>query len=72
MSAATSGVAVAVEARIASAPSQRAASASRKYSGRKSCPHWDTQCASSTTNRPISACRMRSRNPGEANRSGAT
>ena len=72
MSAATSGVAVAVEARIASAPSQRAASASRKYSGRKSWPHWDTQCASSTTKRPISACRMRSRKPGEANRSGAT
>ena len=39
------------------APSQRAASASRKYSGRKSCPHWDTQCASSTTNRPISRVR---------------
>ena len=72
MSFATCGVAVAVDARMASAPSQRAASASRKYSGRKSCPHWDTQCASSTTNRPIRALRSRSRKPGEANRSGAT
>ena len=57
---------------MASAPSQRAASARRKYSGRKSCPHWETQCASSTTNRPIRARRSRSRKPGEANRSGAT
>ena len=72
MSAATAGVAVAVEARMACAPSQRAASARRKYSGRKSCPHWETQCASSTTNRPIRACRRRSRKPGEAKRSGAT
>ena len=72
MSRATAGVAVAVEATIASAPSQRAASASRKYSGRKSCPHCETQCASSTTNRPICASRIRARKPGEAKRSGAT
>ena len=32
----------------------------------------ETQCASSTTNRPMSAWRMRSRKPGEAKRSGAT
>ncbi len=42
------------------------------YSGRKSWPHCDTQCASSIANRPIRARSSRSRKRGVIRRSGAT
>ena len=66
MSTATRGVAVAVAAKIERAPSACATSPRRKYSGRKSWPHWLTQWASSTTKSPISAARRRSTKPGVA------
>ena len=48
----TAGVAVAVSARIVGWPSASGrASRSRGRLGRKSCPHCETQCASSTTSR---------------------
>ena len=42
------------------------------YSGRKSCPHWLTQCASSTANSASGIVRRRSRNASVISRSGAT
>ena len=44
------GVAVAVRPRIGGRPSTWAARRSPRYDGRKSWPHCDTQCASSTQN----------------------
>ena len=48
MSAATAGVAVAVNAKTGLMPSSLATCASRRYSGRKLCPHSEMQWASST------------------------
>ena len=43
-----------------------------RYDGRKSCPHCDTQCASSTATSGMAASRANSRKRGSARRSGAT
>ena len=64
-------MAVAVSAIIGALANDRS-SASRMYSGRKSWPHWLTQCASSTAN---SATRVRAsmrRKLSSAARSGET
>ena len=50
MSSPIAGVAVAVRPRIGGRPSTSAARRSPRYDGRKSWPHCDTQCASSTQN----------------------
>jgi len=49
-SSAIAGVAVAVNPRIGGRPSTFAARRNPRYDGRKSWPHCDTQCASSTQN----------------------
>ena len=46
-------------------------SASRRYSGRKSCPHWLMQCASSIANDPTPIRSIHDRNPSVSSRSGA-
>ena len=73
MSRRTRSVAVAVNA----ATTGRAGSCSMKspmarYDGRKSWPHCDTQCASSTATSGMAALRANSRKRGSASRSGAT
>ena len=55
ISSRTGGAAVAVSASTGGRPSAWIAAPSRRYSGRKSWPHSDTQCASSTTNSEMSA-----------------
>ena len=72
MSRRTSGVAVAVSARIRSAPSAARAWAIFWYSGRKSWPQAEMQCASSTASRGTLSPAIAERNEGERNRSGAT
>jgi len=45
---------------------------SSRYSGRKSCPHWETQCASSIAKRAISILSRRAMKPSVTSLSGAT
>ena len=73
MSARTRAVAVAVNA----ATTGRLGSCAMKspmvrYDGRKSWPHWDTQCASSTATSGMAALCANPRNRASASRSGAT
>ncbi len=72
MSRRTSGVAVAVSARTRSAPSCARARASCWYSGRKSCPQAEMQCASSTASSGTFTPEIAERNDGDLNLSGAT
>ena len=72
MSARTSGVAVAVSAIVNGSPSCLRTSPRRRYSGRKSCPHWLMQCASSIASSDNLRWVMIDRNPGALNLSGAT
>jgi len=53
MSSRTAGVAVAVSARTVGSPSWRMTLPRLRYAGRKSWPHCEMQCASSTTNSGI-------------------
>ncbi len=65
-------VAVAVSARRGT-PGQRSCNIDKpRYSGRKSWPHCDTQCASSMANRAIRAWSSKSRQRSVKRRSGAT
>ena len=73
ISARTCAVAVAVKAAtVGRLGSEAITGAMLRYEGRKSCPHWETQCASSTTTRPISMERRNSAKPSPSSRSGAT
>jgi len=71
ISASTRGVAVAVSAIIAAFTTARS-SASRRYSGRKSWPHWLTQCASSIAIIAIFVRPSRRLKPSSTARSGET
>jgi len=71
ISSRTGGAAVAVSASTGGRPSASIAAPSRRYSGRKSCPHSLTQCASSTTNSEIGATASSSITDGFASCSGA-
>ena len=66
------GDAFAVSAAIGGSPRSRRTSPMRRYEGRKSWPHWETQCASSTARRETFRRAARSRKAGLSNRSGAT
>src|SRR6185312_353518 len=64
--------AVAVSAIRGTSGNRSASTARRMYSGRKSCPHWDTQCASSIANSASGVASSRSRQRSVSRRSGAT
>ena len=72
MSSLTFGGAVAVSASTGGVPSARTASPRPRYAGRKSWPHCEMQCASSTTNSATRTAARRSRNRGSPRRSGVT
>ncbi len=72
MSVRTSGVAVAVRAATGGFPSASRTAPSRRYEGRKSCPHSETQCASSTARSETWSSARRRWNPSASKRSGAT
>src|SRR5438552_2197418 len=71
MSSRTRGVAVAVNAPTGGLPHAAMASPRRRYSGRKSCPQLEIQCASSTTRRETLSRPSASRKPPAPIRSGA-
>ena len=71
ISSRTGGAAVAVSATIVGRPSASAAAPRRRYSGRKSCPHSEMQCASSTTSSDGWATASSSSTSGLASCSGA-
>ena len=72
MSRWTAGVAVAVKAWIGRSGRSARIRPICRYSGRKSCPQWLMQCASSTARELIPSSLRRSMKPGIASRSGAT
>ena len=72
MSSRTSSVAVAVSAMHGGLPSRCRTSPSRMYSGRKSCPHWLTQWASSIARNLGRRSASNGRKSAAKNRSGAT
>ena len=72
MSSRTSGVAVAVSASTRSAEISDRACASFWYSGLKSCPHDEMQCASSMAKSGTFTPESAARNELERKRSGAT
>ena len=72
MSARVALSAVAVKAITCAPPSNRAARPSSRYSGRKSCPHSEMQCASSMARRARRAPRNSSIKPSISSRSGET
>lgn len=71
ISSRTGGEAVAVRARVGGRPSRSSTAPRHRYSGRKSCPQAETQCASSTTKRETAARPSRSTTSSLANCSGA-
>jgi hypothetical protein len=66
------GSAVAVSARRGTAAKRSRSTPSSRYSGRKSCPHWATQCASSMAKSARRARSSWARNPSPTSRSGET
>ena len=64
--------AVAVSAMRGTCGKRSCSTESWMYSGRKSCPHCDTQWASSMANRPMRERSSKSRKRGVISRSGAT
>ncbi len=72
MSARVAASAVAVSATVCTSPSASRARARSRYSGRKSWPHCETQCASSTASRRTPAPCNASINPSIRSRSGET
>ena len=72
MSARVPWSAVAVKASIWALGKASAALRSCRYSGLKSCPHWETQCASSTTMRATPMRPKSVKKSSRINRSGAT
>ncbi len=72
MSSLTSCVAVAVKPATTGFPKCSTARLNRKYEGRKSCPHCEIQCASSTAKKETLTPFKSSKKSLELNRSGAT
>ena len=73
MSRRTRSVAVAVKAATAGRCGRDAMNSPMpRYAERKSCPHWETQCASSTAMSAIGTCAANRRNRSVSKRSGAT
>ena len=72
MSVRTRGVAVAVNAWMAASGKASRRTASCRYSGRKSCPHWLMQWASSMAKNATPARLSNPRQVGSTSRSGAT
>ncbi len=72
MSSRVAASAVAVKASVWMLPSTERARAISRYSGLKSCPHWETQWASSMASRRAPISRSRAASPCAKRRSGET